>query len=88
MTYRWARRSAFYWFFALVLNVAAVTLYFTAGFTLLYLVVAVVLGAAMLMQPRGWYSQHTSRDAWKLYKLSSFPYLGLIFVAMCLSIWL
>jgi protoheme IX farnesyltransferase len=74
--------------FALVLNVAAVWLYFAAGFTLLYLLVAVVLGAAMLFATARLVVSHTSGDAWKLYKLSSFPYLGLIFVAMCLSIWL
>ena len=74
--------------FALVLNVTAVWLYFAAGFTLLYLLVAVVLGVAMLYATVRLVSSHASRDAWKLYKLSSFPYLGLIFVAMCLSIWL
>jgi protoheme IX farnesyltransferase len=74
--------------FAMVLNVAAVSLYFVAGFTLLYLLVAVVLGAAMLYATVRLVSSHASKDAWKLYKLSSFPYLGLIFVAMCLSIWI
>ena len=74
--------------FALVLNVAAVWLYFVAGFTLLYLIVAVVLGVSMLYATARLVNSHASRDAWKLYKLSSFPYLGLIFVAMCLSLWL
>lgn len=74
--------------FAIVLNVAAVSLYFVAGFNLLYLVVAVILGAAMLYATVRLVSSHASKDSWKLYKLSSFPYLGLIFVAMCLSIWL
>jgi protoheme IX farnesyltransferase len=74
--------------FALALNVTAVWLYFAAGFTLLYLLVAVVLGVAMLYATVRLVSSHASRDAWKLYKLSSFPYLGLIFVAMCVSIWL
>lgn len=74
--------------FALVLNAAAITLYFTAGFTPLYLLVAIVLGAAMLYATARLVLSHATADAWKLYKLSSFPYLGLIFVAMCLSIWL
>ncbi|MCJ7769678.1 MAG: hypothetical protein MUO92_04295 [Dehalococcoidales bacterium] len=30
----------------------------------------------------------TSKNAWRLYKVSSFPYLGLIVLAMCLDIWL
>jgi protoheme IX farnesyltransferase len=74
--------------FALVLNMAAVGLYFVAGFNLIYLLVAIVLGAAMLYATVRLMFSHTSKDAWKLYKLSSFPYLGLIFVAMCISIWL
>ncbi len=74
--------------FALVLNVAAVGLYFVAGFNLIYLLVAVILGAAMLFATVRLVSSHASKDAWKLYKLSSFPYLGLIFVVMCVSIWL
>jgi protoheme IX farnesyltransferase len=74
--------------FALVLNAAAVSLYFAADFNWLYLLVAVVLGAAMLYATVRLVASHTSKDAWKLYKLSSFPYLGLIFVAMCLSVWM
>ena len=74
--------------FAMVLNVAAVSLYFVADFNLIYLLVAIILGAAMLYATARLVFSHASKDAWKLYKLSSFPYLGLIFVAMCLSIWL
>ena len=74
--------------FALVLNVAAVWLYFVGDFALLYLLVAVLLGLSMLYATVKLVASHTSRDAWKLYKLSSFPYLGLIFIAMCVSIWM
>jgi heme O synthase-like polyprenyltransferase len=54
---------------------------------LIYLIPAVILGVAMLYATLRLVFSNASRDAWKLYKLSSFPYLGLIFVAMCLSIW-
>jgi protoheme IX farnesyltransferase len=74
--------------FALALNVTAVWLYFAAGFSLVYLVPAVVLGAAMLYATLRLVLSNASQDAWQLYKLSSFPYLGLIFVAMCMSIWI
>jgi hypothetical protein len=30
---------------------------------------------------------HLTQDAWKVYKLSAFPYLGLIFIALCLNFW-
>ncbi len=74
--------------FALALNAAAVWLYFAAGFSIVYLVVAVGLGAAMLYSTSRLVATNASKDAWKLYKLSSFPYLGLIFTAMCVSVWL
>jgi protoheme IX farnesyltransferase len=72
--------------FALALNAAAIWLYFAAGFASLYLLVAVTLGAAMLYATLRLVFSHASKDAWKLYKLSSFPYLGIIFAAMCLSV--
>ena len=31
-------------------------------------------------------ASHAARDAWRLYRLSSFPYLGAIFLVMCLDI--
>ena len=74
--------------FALVLDVTAVWLYFVAGFNLLYLLVAIILGLSMLYATVRLVASHTSKDAWKLYKLSSFPYLGIVFIAMCVSIWL
>ncbi len=74
--------------FAFLLNTVAILLYFVAHYGLLYLIVALVLGVAMLFATVRLVSSHKSRDAWKLYKLSSFPYLGLIFIAICLSIGL
>lgn len=75
--------------FALALNVVAVSLYFVAHFSPLYLAVAVVLGVMMLYgSVRLAGSPAVSKEAWRLYKLSSFPYLGVIFLAMCLDIWL
>ncbi len=74
--------------FALVLNVVGVSLYFVAGFGLFYLVAAFILGAMMLYASTRLVTAYSSRSAWKLYKLSSFPYLGLLFLAMCLDIWL
>jgi len=72
--------------FAFLLNTVAIWLYFVAHYGLLYLIIALVLGIAMLFATIRLVSSHKSRDAWKLYKLSSFPYLGLIFTAICLSI--
>ena len=75
--------------FALTLNVVALSLYFVAGLSLLYLVVTLSLGLMMLYgSTRLAVSSVSSRDAWRLYKLSSFPYLGLVFLAMTLDILL
>ena len=74
--------------FSLVLCFAAVALYFVGGFTLLYLIVASLLSIVMLYATARLVISGTSNSAWKLYKISAFPYLGVIFLAMCLDIWL
>ena len=74
--------------FSLVLCFASVALYFVGGFTLLYLIVASLLSIVMLYATARLVISGTSNNAWKLYKISAFPYLGVIFLAMCLDIWL
>lgn len=74
--------------FSLVLYVVSVALYFAGGFGLLYLVLANLLGIMMLYASWRLLTTNASQDAWRLYKLSSFPYLGLLFLTMCLDIWL
>ena len=74
--------------FALVLYFASIALYFIGAFGWLYLVLANVAGIMMVYASIRLVISSESGHAWKLYKLSSFPYLGLIFIAMCLDIWL
>ncbi|MFC2004041.1 protoheme IX farnesyltransferase [Chloroflexota bacterium] len=74
--------------FSLMLGAASITLYFIGSFTLLYLVVASLLGIVMIYAGSRLVISSSSHNAWRLYKLSAFPYLGLIFLAMCLDIWL
>jgi heme O synthase-like polyprenyltransferase len=50
--------------------------------------VANLLGVIMVHAGSRLVFSGASKDAWRLYKLSAFPYLGLIFLAMCLDIWL
>ncbi len=73
---------------SLVLGAAAVILYLIGGFALLYLIAASLLSIMIVYASARLVISGTSDDAWRLYKLSSFPYLGLIFLAMCLDIWL
>ncbi len=74
--------------FSLVLGTSAITLYFIGGFTIFYLIVAIVLSVIMIYATARLVISGASSDAWRLYKLSAFPYLGLIFLVMCLDIWL
>ncbi len=74
--------------FSIALYAASMALYFVGGFDWLYLAVANLLGILMVYASTRLVISGAAADAWRLYKLSSFPYLGLIFVAMCLDIWL
>lgn len=74
--------------FSIVLYAASIALYFMGDFALLYLIVANVLGILMVYATARLTFSSDSRDAWRLYKLSAFPYLGIIFLIMCLDIWL
>ncbi|MFC2041387.1 protoheme IX farnesyltransferase [Chloroflexota bacterium] len=74
--------------FSLVLAAASITLYFVGGFALLYLIVASLLSLIMVYASLRLVISISSHRAWRLYKLSAFPYLGLMFLAMCLDIWL
>jgi protoheme IX farnesyltransferase len=69
----------------LALHAVSLTLYFVAGFAWLYLVLANILGSTLIYTSLRLVVSHSRRDSWKLYKLSAFPYLGLIFLAMCLD---
>jgi heme o synthase len=63
-------------------------LYFLTDFRLLYFIGANALGIAMIIANARLLMSTTSRAAWHVYKLSSFPYLGLIFLLMVLDIWI
>ncbi len=73
---------------SLALYIISIALYFVGGFGWLYLVLANILGVMMIYACWRLLVSKASTDAWRLYKLSSFPYLGLIFLALCLDIWL
>lgn len=74
--------------FSLALLVISLSLYYIGSFGWLYLVLSGLLGLLMVYSSFRLVATNAARDAWKLYKLSAFPYLGIIFLAMCLDIWL
>jgi protoheme IX farnesyltransferase len=73
--------------FAIALYGVSFALYFIGGFHWLYLVLVNVLGILMVAATARLAFSHTVKDAWKLYRLSAFPYLGILFLVMCLDIW-
>ncbi len=74
--------------FAVALYAASIALYFAGNFARLYLIVANLLGILMVYASTRLAISSSSRDAWRLYKLSSVPYLGLTFLSLCLGLWL
>lgn len=73
---------------SLLLYVLSLTLYSVADFGWLYLVMANVLGIVVIYASVRLVISAASQDAWKVYKLSAFPYLGLLFLTMMLDIWI
>ena len=74
--------------FCLLLFAASIGLYFAGSFGHLYLIVAAISGLVIVYAGGRLVVSGSSRDAWKLYKLSAFPYLGILFLAMGLDLWL
>ncbi len=74
--------------FCVMLYAAAIALYFIGSFAWLYLLLANLLGITMVFAGSRLVISSASRNAWRLYKLSTFPYLGLIFFTMSLDVWL
>ncbi|MBN1376234.1 MAG: protoheme IX farnesyltransferase [Dehalococcoidia bacterium] len=73
--------------FALAI-VAFLVYWLTGKFNLLYLVVSSILSLVMLYANIRLLFDPTSRNAWKVYKISAFPYLGIIFLVMAVDSWL
>ena len=72
---------------AVLLYAASIALWAYGNFGWLYFAVANILSIAMLYANFRLLRSVLSRDAWKVYKLSAFPYLGLIFIILCLNFW-
>lgn len=72
---------------SIMLYAASIALWAVGQFGWLYFAVANALGAAMVYANCNLVRSVASRDAWRVYKLSAFPYLGVIFTVLCLSFW-
>ena len=74
--------------FTVALYAASVAFYFVGDFGWLYLAAAGLLGAVAVLAGARLVISRATADAWRLYRLSAFPYLGVIFLAMSLDKWL
>lgn len=66
----------------------SIFVFFAGNFHLAYLIVANVLGVLLISACVRLLTSQSSKSAWRVYKLTAFPYLGIIFITMCLDVWL
>ncbi len=74
--------------FSLALFAVSIVFYFVGGFGWLYLITAVVLGAQVIFASGRLVVSRAVADSWRLYRLSAFPYLGVLSLAVLLDRWL
>lgn len=72
--------------FCLLLCASSISLYFVGNFGWFYLLMAILSGITIIYSSLRLMLSHESRDAWKLYKISAFPYLGIIFLVMFIDV--
>ncbi len=75
-------------FLSILLYAVSLLLWHVADFGWLFFGFANITGAIMVWAGVRLIRQGQSKDSWRVYKLSSFPYLGVIFLAMCLNFWI
>ena len=88
LTWRLATAVRFLLALSVALYAASWALYFAADFHRTYLVAANLLGVQMFLSTLRLSRNPTSHAAWVVYKLSSFPYLGLLFLFMGIDLWI
>lgn len=73
---------------SLLLYTASIGLYFVGNLGMLYLVVAIVSGLIIIYASSRLMISKKRAEAWMLYKISAFPYLGVLFLAIGLDVWM
>lgn len=73
---------------SLALYLVVILLFLNTDLHLLYFIVASILSILMIYTNTRLLFSTTSATAWRVYKLSAFPYLGIVFLTMCFDIWL
>lgn len=73
---------------SLLLYLVSIFVFFAGRFHLPYLIMANILGIVMISACGRLLTSQSSKSAWQVYKLTAFPYLGIIFLTMCSDAWL
>ena len=73
---------------AMLLVALSLALYFVGHFHWLYLATACFMGVLTITSTTRLIYRKLSSESWKVYKLTAFPYLGILFLAMALDVWL
>jgi len=73
---------------AILLVAISLALYFIGHFHWLYLATACFMGILTILSTSRLIYRRLSTESWKVYKLTAFPYLGILFLAMVLDKWL
>jgi len=68
--------------------IVSIAIYFVGNFSFIYLVTAIALGIWMVVANIYLFMRRSEQDAWRVYKISAYPYLGLIFLGMCIDLWI
>jgi protoheme IX farnesyltransferase len=86
----WEVRNAIKLLLALsvLLYGTSLALWYAANLGWFFFAVANIAGLIMLYANCRLLLTSASKDAWRVYKLSAYPYLGLIFLALCLDFWI
>ena len=71
---------------AVLLVALSLALYFVGHFHWLYLATACVMGILTITSTTRLIYRKLSSESWKIYKLTAFPYLGILFLAMVLDV--
>jgi protoheme IX farnesyltransferase len=73
---------------AVLLVAISLALYFVEDFNWLYLATACCMGILTILSTSRLIYRKLSSESWKVYKLTAFPYLGILFLAIALDVWL
>jgi protoheme IX farnesyltransferase len=71
---------------AVLIFAASIALYYEGQFGLIYLITACIMGILTILSTSRLIYRRLSSESWKVYKLTAFPYLGILFLAMALDV--